>query len=173
MILRGRMIASRTALRQGIGNQDGEPLSSSTIDIWSKRTARMVINDWYLADHYHEDSGEGRGLLFRWSVARLRWQRPLAADRLWTSRNFINSPRTGQWSNPRGVRVGLCAIPVDNISVSEVKRVTLDAGSQLDRFQSTYKTIHAALVRPKADRRHRPEETAGEQVEGTPNAAGC
>ena len=37
----------------------GEPLTSSTMDIWSKRTPRMVVNDWYLADHYHADSGEG------------------------------------------------------------------------------------------------------------------
>jgi hypothetical protein len=28
----------------------GEPLTSSTVDIWSKRTARLVINDWYLTD---------------------------------------------------------------------------------------------------------------------------
>jgi len=36
-----------------------EPLSSSTVDIWCKRTRRLVINDWYMVDHYHEDTGEG------------------------------------------------------------------------------------------------------------------
>src|SRR5690349_20925108 len=37
----------------------GEPLTSSAIDIWSKRTSRMVINDWYMVDNYHTDLGEG------------------------------------------------------------------------------------------------------------------
>ena len=30
----------------------GEPLTSSSIDIWSKRTPKMVINDWYMMDNY-------------------------------------------------------------------------------------------------------------------------
>ncbi len=37
----------------------GEPLTSSAIDIWSKRTAKLVINDWYMVDNYHVDGGEG------------------------------------------------------------------------------------------------------------------
>src|SRR5438093_8954599 len=37
----------------------GEPLTSSAIDIWSKRTSKLVINDWYMVDNYHADMGEG------------------------------------------------------------------------------------------------------------------
>jgi len=37
----------------------GEPLTSSSIDIWSKRTSKLVINDWYMVDNYHADRGEG------------------------------------------------------------------------------------------------------------------
>src|SRR3954470_16455204 len=37
----------------------GEPLTSSSIDIWSKRTPRMVIDEWYMVDNYHSDSGDG------------------------------------------------------------------------------------------------------------------
>jgi hypothetical protein len=36
-----------------------EPLTSSAVDIWSKRVPKMVINDWYMADNYHVDNGEG------------------------------------------------------------------------------------------------------------------
>ena len=39
-----------------------EMLVSSTVDIWSKRTPRMVINDWYMVDNYHADTGEGGDL---------------------------------------------------------------------------------------------------------------
>src|SRR4026207_1662645 len=31
----------------------GEPLTSSALDIWSKRTSKLVINDWYMVDNYH------------------------------------------------------------------------------------------------------------------------
>src|SRR5215212_9486689 len=36
-----------------------EPLTSSTVDVWLKRTRRLVVNDWYMADDYHRDNGEG------------------------------------------------------------------------------------------------------------------
>ena len=37
----------------------GEPLTSSSIDIWSKRTEKLIINDWYMIDNYHADHGDG------------------------------------------------------------------------------------------------------------------
>src|SRR4030095_13678768 len=37
----------------------GEPLTSSAIDIWTKRTSNLVLNDWYMVDNYHVDLGEG------------------------------------------------------------------------------------------------------------------
>ena len=36
-----------------------EPLTSSSVDVWFKRTRRLVINDWYMVDDYHRDNGEG------------------------------------------------------------------------------------------------------------------
>ncbi len=36
-----------------------EPLTSSTVDVWCKRTSRLVINDWLMVDDYHRDTGEG------------------------------------------------------------------------------------------------------------------
>jgi hypothetical protein len=118
---------------------DGEPLASSTIDIWSKRTARMVVNDWYLSDDYHADHGDGADFysagLSRGCGGNGLW----AADRLWASRNFVNSRVLA--NGPIRVMFELEYAPfeVNGISVSEVKRVSLDAGSQLDRFQSFYK----------------------------------
>jgi len=46
-----------------------EPLTSSGVDVWVKRTPRLVINDWYLVDDYHRDTGEGADL---YSVGRTR-----------------------------------------------------------------------------------------------------
>jgi hypothetical protein len=131
-------IAHRT-YGKALETWEGEPLTSSTIDVWSKRTSRMVINDWYLSDDYHADHGEGADFysagLSRGCGASGLW----AADRLWTSRNFVNSRVLA--NGPIRVLFELEYAPfeVNGINVSEVKRVSLDAGSQLDRFHSTYK----------------------------------
>jgi len=115
-----------------------EPLTSSTIDIWSKRTARMVINEWYMADNYHADTGEGADFysagLSRGCGGNGLW----AADRLWVSKNFVHSRVLA--NGPIRVMFELTYDPyeVDGISVAETKRITLDAGQNLDRFQSLY-----------------------------------
>src|ERR1041385_2483396 len=67
-----------------------EPLTSSTSDIWSKRTPRMVINDWYLTDHYHLDTGEGADFYSAGKSRGCGGNGLWAADQLWTSKNFVN-----------------------------------------------------------------------------------
>ena len=68
-----------------------EPLTSSGIDVWTKRVSRLVVNDWYMTDNYHLDSGEGADM---YSVGKSRgcggvgiW----ANDTLHVSRNFVRS----------------------------------------------------------------------------------
>ena len=55
-----------------------EPLTSSGLDVWVKRTPRLVINDWYMVDDYHRDTGEGADLYSAGTHARLRRQRAVA-----------------------------------------------------------------------------------------------
>jgi hypothetical protein len=118
---------------------EGEPLSSSTVDVWSKRVSRMVIDEWYMCDNYHEDTGEG---FDDFSAGRSRgcganglW----ANNWLWTSRNFVNSRVLT--NGPIRVTFELTYDPFDvnGISVAETKRISLDAGQNLDHFQSFYK----------------------------------
>jgi hypothetical protein len=116
-----------------------EPLTSSTVDIWSKRTPRMVINDWYMADNYHADTGEGADFYSagpsRGDGGNGLW----AADKLWVSKNFVNSRVLA--NGPIRVMFELTYEPFDvnGMMVSEVKRISLDAGQNLDHFRSTYK----------------------------------
>lgn len=131
-------IAHRTYGR-ALETWEGEPLSSSTIDIWSKRTPRMVINDWYLVDNYHEDAGEGADY---YSAGLSRGDGGIgfwADNRLWVSKSFVQSRVLA--NGPIRVMFELIYEPFDvnGISVSEVKRVSLDAGKQLDHYVSTFK----------------------------------
>jgi hypothetical protein len=119
----------------------GEPLISSSIDIWSKRVSKLVLNDWYMVDNYHVDMGEG---LDDYSAGATRgcggsgiW----ANDRLYVPRNFVDSRVLS--NGPIRVLFELVYEPfdVDGKKVSEVLRVSLDAGSQMDHFQSFYKSL--------------------------------
>jgi len=131
-------IAHRT-YGKGLETWAGEPLTSSTIDIWSKRTPRMVINDWYLADHYHEDTGEGADFYSAGKSRGCGGNGLWAADQLWTSKNFVNSRVLANGPIRVVFELEYDAFDVNGMKVTEIKRITLDGGSYLDRFQSFYK----------------------------------
>jgi len=158
-------IAHRT-YGQALETWAGEPLCSSTIDIWSKRTSRLIINEWYLAGNYHADEGGGADF-YSAGVSRGDGGNGLwAADRLWVSRNFINSRVLA--SGPIRVLFELEYAPfeVNGLSVAEVKRVSLDAGQQFDHYQSSYK-IYSRPDRPSVALTNAIglKKTAGEQLE--------
>ena len=117
----------------------GEPLTSSTIDIWSKRTPRMVVNDWYLADDYHVDHGEGADFYSAGPSRGCGGSGIWAADKLWVSSNFVKSNVLA--NGPIRVMFELEYAPyeVNVAQLTEVKRVTLDAGSHFDFYQSHWK----------------------------------
>ena len=117
-----------------------EPLTSSGVDVWSKRVRRLVVNNWYMTDNYHQDSGEGADL---YSVGKSRgcggigvW----ADGKLYVSRNFIISRVLA--NGPIRLVFELEYAPWDAAGrmVSETKRITLDAGQAFNRFESTFQT---------------------------------
>lgn len=121
----------------------GEPLTSSSIDIWSKRVSKLVINDWYMMDNYHTDMGEG---LDDYSAGSTRgdgasgiW----ANNQLYVPTNFADSRVLT--NGPIRVMFELVYEPFDvnGEKVSEVLRISLDAGSQLDHYQSFYKPLNS------------------------------
>jgi hypothetical protein len=119
----------------------GEPLTSSSIDIWSKRVSKLVINDWYMVDNYHTDTGEG---LDDYSAGPTRGDGGSGiwlGNQLYVPTNFIDSRVLA--NGPIRVMFELVYEPFDvnGEKASEVMRVSLDAGSQLDHYQSFYKPL--------------------------------
>jgi hypothetical protein len=116
-----------------------EPLVSSGIDTWVKRVPRLIVNDWYMTDDYHHESGEGADL---YSVGKSRgcggvgiW----AGGKLVPSRNFTTSRVLA--SGPIRLVFELAFAPWEvakGVRVSETKRVTLDAGTFFNRIESTF-----------------------------------
>jgi hypothetical protein len=116
----------------------GEPLTSSAIDIWSKRTERLVINDWYMVDNYHSDMGEGVDDYSAGPTRGCGGNGIWSNEQLYVPTNFVDSRVLS--NGPIRVLFELVYEPFDvnGVKVSEVVRVSLDAGSQLNRFRVSY-----------------------------------
>jgi hypothetical protein len=115
-----------------------EPLISSSVDVWTKRVRKLVVNDWYLMDDYHKDHGEGADFYSAGSTRGCGGSGIWTGGKLYPSANFRDS---------RVFAVGpirvLFELTYDTwtaggAQVSEKKRISLDAGHSLDRFESRY-----------------------------------
>ncbi len=124
----------------------GEPLTSSAIDIWSKRTSKLVINDWYMVDNYHTDLGEGVDAYSAGPTRGCGGSGIWTNDQLYVPTNFVDSRVVT--NGPIRVTFELVYEPFDvnGTQVSQVLRISLDAGSQLNHFQATYQGAESLAV---------------------------
>jgi pectinesterase len=122
-----------------------EPLTSSGVDVWVKRVSKLVVNEWYMTDNYHKDFGEGADF---YAVGKSRgcggvgiW----SGGKLSVSKNFASSRVLA--NGPIRLVFELTYAPwgTGSMRVSETKRVTLDAGSHFNRFESTFKGAKGTL----------------------------
>ena len=123
-----------------------EPLTSSGVDVWVKSTRALVVNDWYMVDDYHVDHGEG-GDFYSAGPSRGCGGSGIWNDgRLLVSRNFRSSRVLA--NGPIRLVFELEYAPWDGggVTVSERKRVILDAGSHFNRFESRYSFGGAAEI---------------------------
>ncbi len=118
-----------------------EPLTSSAVDVWSKRVSRLIVNDWYMVDDYHRDNGTGGDFYSAGKSRGCGGNGVWAGGALYPSANFRGSRVLA--NGPIRVMFELSYEPWDaaGVKVSEVKRITLDAGSNLDQFESEYKIV--------------------------------
>ena len=117
----------------------GEGLASSGIDVWVKRTRNLVLDNWYQSRAYHKDRGEGLdyyhvgagrgcggiGILVDGTLhVSQNWatQKTLAAGPVRTVAEITYAP----WACGNG------------LTVAETRRIILDAGANLNRFESRF-----------------------------------
>jgi hypothetical protein len=115
-----------------------EPLTSSAVDVWVKRVPRLVVNDWYMVDDYHRDHGEG-GDFYNAGNSRGCGGNGIWADqKLYPSTNFVNSRVLANGPIRLIFELTYPSWDAAGARVTEVKRITLDAGHNFDRFESHY-----------------------------------
>ena len=114
-----------------------EQKTGSGIDVWVKSTRKLVIDRWYKADNYDKDHGEG---LDFYSVGEGRgcgglgvWNgKSLDVSRVWKSHKIIESG-----PDRAVIELTYDAWTSGSRKVWETRRITLEAGSNLNRIVST------------------------------------
>ena len=115
-----------------------DKLISSSVDVWTKRVRNLVINNWYMVDDYHKDHGEGADL-YAAGATRGNGGTGIWADgKLYVSANFRESKVYAVGPIRVLFELTYDAWDAAGVKVTEKKRVSLDAGQNLDRFESDY-----------------------------------
>lgn len=124
-----------------------EPLESSGIDVWLKRVQDLVVRRWYDAGHdaYHIDTGEGADFFTVGPSLGAGGTAVLADGNLHRALNFRSHRILAD--GPLRVVLELRYDPWDagGTQVSEVKRITMDAGHNLFRQESTFEAAVDSL----------------------------
>lgn len=143
---------------------------TSGIDVWSKRVPNFVIDSFYKHDaegarthnaalSYHKDDGVGLDSYLVGPSRGCGGTAIVRDNKLWVSKNYTHLKQIS--NGPVRFEFELTYAPwnAGGISVTETKRITLDAGSHLNKIDSTFtfsgpSTIDAAAglaIHPGAD----------------------
>ncbi len=117
----------------------GEGLVSSGVDVWNKSVSYPVIDKWLALKKYHTDAGEG---MDNYKVGPGRGCGGFGAFQAGTcyvSQNWATHRPLANGPVRTAFEVTYAPWPVGGgASLAETRRVTLDAGSHLTRFESRF-----------------------------------
>ncbi|MES2829255.1 MAG: DUF4861 family protein [Bacteroidota bacterium] len=108
------------------------------IDIWAKRTDKLVIDKWYKTGDYHADHGDG---LDYYSVGLTLGGgdiAPYIADEIRFPKNYANWQILDKGSIRFTFVLSYNEWNVAGKQVTVKKQYTLDAGSQMNRVEATF-----------------------------------
>ena len=111
---------------------------SSGIDVWVKRTPGMIIDKWYKLDNYHTDHGEGLDCYKVGPTLGAGGIAPFAKGKLYYSKNWATYKVIFTGTLRTVFELTYQPWTFNGIEISETKRITLNAGSQLNLVEVTY-----------------------------------
>jgi hypothetical protein len=134
---------------------------TSGIDVWSKRTPNFVIDSFYKRDlegtrthnpalSYHKDNGQGLDSYYVGPTRGCGGTAVLANGQLYVSKNYTQLRTLADGPIRFAFQVSYAPWDADGITVSETKRIILDAGTHLNRIESTYSFAHSAALQISA-----------------------
>ena len=108
------------------------------MDVWVKRTTRMIINERYLRGEYHVDHGDGMDYYHVGFTLGAGNVAPYINDSIWYSKNFVQSKVLDNGPLRVAFQLFYDNWDVAGRQVKAVKTISLDAGSQLNRVEVKY-----------------------------------
>jgi hypothetical protein len=122
---------------------------ASGIDVWSKRVPNFVIDSFYQRDHlgalthnpalsYHKDNGVGLDSYLVGPTRGCGGTAVFVGDKLYVSKNYTTKKILSDGPIRFSFEVSYAPWDAGGVSVTETKRITLDAGTHLNKIESTY-----------------------------------
>ncbi len=108
------------------------------VDVWNKRTDKLVIDKWYKRNNYHKDEGEGLDYYHVGYTLGAGGIAPYVKDSLWYSKNYTKYRIIDSGALRTTFELGYEPWVVDGRSVNVTKTISLDAGAQLSKMQIQY-----------------------------------
>lgn len=119
-----------------------EPLVSSGVDVWPKRVRDLIVEKWYAKGHdeYHRDTGEGADFYTVGPTLGAAGIGVLSGGKVISAKNFRSHRILA--AGPIRAVFELTYDPWDagGVQVAEVRRITIDAGQNLYRQETTLRT---------------------------------
>ncbi len=118
-------------------NTPGE-ISGSGLDVWVKSVDHLVINKWYEGEDYHTDHGEGC------DYYKVGPSRGCGGVGIWedgelkVSKNFISWKVLANGPIRAVIELAFAPWSLKENSVSEVKTISIDAGSFMNKIESSF-----------------------------------
>ncbi len=116
---------------------------SNGIDVWVKRTDKLIINKWVKDDKtgissYHKDSGEGLDCYKVGRTLGAGAMAPFVNDSLWLGSNFQSYQTLDNGAVRTSFSVVYPPFEVNGKMITETRTFSLDAGSQLSAITEEY-----------------------------------
>jgi hypothetical protein len=123
---------------------------ASGIDVWSKRVPNFVIDSFYKRDlegslthnpalSYHKDNGQGLDSYYVGPTRGCGGTGVFSGGKLFVSKNYTKLSTLENGPIRFSFEVSYAPWDANGISVSETKRITLDAGTHLNKIESVYR----------------------------------
>ena len=108
------------------------------MDAWAKRSNRMVINEWYKLNNYHQDNGDGLDFFQVGNTLGAGDILPFINENFVYLGNYTSYKIIEEGPLRFTFELSYSEVKKDGYKIMAVKRLSLDAGSQLNKSVVTY-----------------------------------
>jgi len=134
---------------------EGKAGMAKGIDFWAKRTQNLVVNEWYKLENYHHDNGDGVDAYSVGLTLGSGDAEPIVGDQIIFPINYSSYKILDQGPIRISFELSYKPFMADGKMVKETKKLSLDAGSQMNKVINHYNhndlTIAAGVTKHKGD----------------------